>query len=254
MSDWSGWPMNEAVYWPKNEKTIGVLSVAPITTGDFISKLVSRIKGKDWHYPRILIDSNSKIPSRGRYFELNETDPSPYILHGIEALHQSGADFVVVPCNTVHILYDKYSPPILCPVPNMIDITIVAALNRNYRKPMIICSNAVRKHELYEKGFALHGIHAVQYPNQDIITQGIYGIKQSDTKKVARVAETVCETLSVIQDIDVIIYGCTDIEMIMRTKGGLNRPYIDSNQVLADFCWDYIEDENVDERIRLFSE
>jgi aspartate racemase len=101
--------MNSEVSWDKNEKTIGVLGLSPFATLDFCSKFFNRSLQKEWLYPRMLMDMHTKIPSRGRFFELGETDPVPYIKDAIKKLHEHGADFIVIPCNTVHILYNRFA-------------------------------------------------------------------------------------------------------------------------------------------------
>src|SRR4051812_28423752 len=99
-------PRSENVWWPDDERVLGVLGVAPAATADFFVKLTSLTHArKDWEHVRVLIDSNPKIPSRGRHLELGETDPSPYLREGIEALLAQGAALVALPCNTAHILY-----------------------------------------------------------------------------------------------------------------------------------------------------
>ena len=73
-------PPGGDVNWPEDEGTLGIVGVAPWATINFCKLLYGLIKAeKDWHYPRIIADINTKIPSRGRYFQLGETDPSPAI-------------------------------------------------------------------------------------------------------------------------------------------------------------------------------
>ncbi|WP_323018058.1 hypothetical protein [Castellaniella sp.] len=51
---------------------------------------------KDWHYPRVLTDINTKLPSRGRHLDLGERNPAPYIRETIEELAVQGATCAVV--------------------------------------------------------------------------------------------------------------------------------------------------------------
>ena len=64
----------------EGQKIIGVVGVAPWSTLEFLEVLFKQfVVEKDWHYPRVISDINTKIPSRGRHFELGENDFSPYI-------------------------------------------------------------------------------------------------------------------------------------------------------------------------------
>ncbi len=68
-------PSDGPVQWPPDEGVIGVVGVAPWATIDFVRSLYEFVDaGKDWHYPRVLLDI---IPrSRAcRYFEIDEEDP-----------------------------------------------------------------------------------------------------------------------------------------------------------------------------------
>ena len=110
--------------WDPCEGTIGVVGVAPWATLDFCRAVYSLVDAeKDWHYPRLLIDANAKIPSRGRYLELGERDPSPLIRETIDELAEQGATVVAVPCNTAHLLYDRWASGARVAVPNLIEVT-----------------------------------------------------------------------------------------------------------------------------------
>jgi aspartate racemase len=244
--------MNEKVYWPKDEKIIGVLGVAPIATADFYTKLVSRSMQRDWQYPRVLMDINSKIPSRGRYFELGETDPVPYIRDGIAKLREHGADFVVIPCNTAHILYDRFAKEMLVPVPNIVDVTVGSVAQNGLSHSMILCSRAARENKLYEHAFTKFGISSVQFPDQELISKGIEAVKQN--QDIGKIAESICEILGTYSDIDSVIYGCTEIDILMRSMtNGINCAVIDSNKALADFCVKFVNEATIDKRIRLLA-
>ncbi len=96
-NNWDAYPMNEVVHWPRSEKILGVVGVAPAATLDFYQKLSERKVEKDWQHLRVIIDVNPKIPSRGRHFDLGETDPVPFFQKSIASLEFQGADIVVIP-------------------------------------------------------------------------------------------------------------------------------------------------------------
>jgi len=254
MADWSNWPMNKVVNWPKGEKIIGVLGLGPIATADFYSKLVSRNMNKDWQYPRVLLDVHSKIPSRGRYFSLGETDPAPFIRNAIEELHLRGADFVVIPCNTAHILYDRFAHGVSVPVPNIVDITTISALKCGIQHPLILSTSTTRDHLIYEDAFGRHGVKAVQFPEQHLVSEGIEAIKQN--LPFSDIAQSICRIINSSLHIDSVIFGCTEVSVLMKcmaAKGNNKYPCIDSNQELADFCLHFAMNESIDDRIRTFA-
>lgn len=254
MADWSDWPMNNDVFWQKDEKIIGVLGLCPVATADFYTKLVSRVTKKDWLYPRVLLDINSKIPSRGRFFSLGETDPVPYIKKGIEELSFRGADFVVIPCNTAHALYDRFACNLPVPVPNILDITTISAIKQGVKRPLILGTSTTREQKLYEETFAHFDIEIIHFPEQKLISEGIEAVKQNlDSLNTAK---TICGIIDTFHNIDSVIFGCTEISVLMnpiRLSHFTKNIVIDSNQELAEFCMDFISSSTIDSRIRMFA-
>ena len=243
MADWTKYPMNASVNWPNDEKIIGVLGLAPVATADFIDKLVSRPLRKDWECPKIIMNLDSKIPSRGRFFELNETDPVPYIMDGIKDLASAGADFVVIPCNTAHILYERFAKDSPVPIPHIVDVTCAYAKKRGVSAPLLLCSRAVREHGLYEKICS-----CVQFPNGDLVSAGIEAVKQN--KDTADIAAQIRKDIAGMPDVDGVIYGCTEIGLLMESQHDETKRVIDSNQALADFCFEFANG-NVEDNIRI---
>lgn len=181
MGDWHDYPMNASVNWPQDEKVIGVLWLAPLATVDFYQKLCSIKVNKDWQYPRVIIDSNPKIPSRGRYLELGETDPVPFIKNGIANLSAQGAEIIAIPCNTAHILYSEYAKGSPVPLPNIIDITAKVCINVQAKKILILASKLTIQHRLYQNIFQNYGIDIIipDREEQDIVSNAIEEIKKN---------------------------------------------------------------------------
>jgi aspartate racemase len=246
MADWSKYPMDINVHWPINEKVIGVLGFSPIAVSNFLSYLVNRQVDKEWQYPRILIDIDSKVPSRGRYLELGETDPVPFIKRDIELLCEKGADFVVIPCNTVHILYERFALDSPIPIPHIIDVTYCAAVNAGISRPVVLCSLSTANHGLYQQVFK----QAVRFPKQALVSEGIEAVKRN--ARTEAIAEQILQTISAMDNVDGVIYGCTEVGVLMQSvKPKL--PIVDSTKELADFCFMFANSSKIDSQIRLYA-
>ena len=77
-------------YWKTNEKFLGVLGLSPYATFDFLSKIADNTDAsKDWEHIRIIMDLNTKIPSRGRSLDLGEESPVKYIINSINNLKRT---------------------------------------------------------------------------------------------------------------------------------------------------------------------
>jgi aspartate/glutamate racemase len=111
----------------------------------------------------------------------------------------------------------------------------------------------MRKHKLYENIFAQYGINAVSFPNQEMISKGIEVVKQNGN--CTKIAESIVNTINTIASkIDSILFGCTEIGLLMKSIEHPYKAFVDSNQALADFCWEFATNNLmvVDRRIRLF--
>ena len=245
MGNWDAYPQSEAVHWPSNEKIIGVLGVAPLATADFFQRLCSRPTYKDWEHPRVIIDSNPKIPSRGRCLELGETDPVPYIKSGIAALANCGAEIIALPCNTAHIFYDRYTCDSHVYIPNMIDVVseYCSHTHTHTQKCLILASKSTVLYGLYQKklkNFAIESIVPDMH-HQDCVSSWIESVKQYRCCD-----DAAHEMLNLIlsSNADSVILGCTELSLLYKryeaeVSYALNKrtvSIIDSNQVLADHC------------------
>ena len=231
-------PMNDVVCWDPNEGTIGVVGLAPLATADFYMKLVKATPArKDWQHVRCIVDSNPKIPSRGRHLELGETDPSPYIRQTIVNLQNLGADVVAVPCNTAHILYDRYTEGLRHITPNMINIT-VEALMMSFPVPpkhvVVFSSRLTRDHGLYAEAFAIQGVEVLDVgASQDRISEIIEAVKQN--KALMQCRSKMLKMLSEYPSADGIVLGCTELSLLINQED-CNVQLVDSNDALARYC------------------
>jgi aspartate racemase len=194
---------------------------------------------KDWEHPRIIIDSNPKIPSRGRYLELNETDPIPYIRQSILNLYDQGARVIAVVCNTAHILYPHYAsdlPPDL-QIPNMVNETAqetVRQLGRAPQRVAVFSSRLTQQYNLYGQAFApLGGDVLNMKATQEEVSSLIEAVKQGHP--LAENQQRMRAVLNHYPQADAFILGCTELSLLL-TQADCAIPLIDSNLALAKTC------------------
>lgn len=231
-------PKSESVWWPDDEQIVGVVGVAPAATADFFVKLTSLTHArKDWEHLRVLIDSNPKIPSRGRHLELAETDPSPYLRQAIEALLAQGAALVAVPCNTAHILYERYAGDLTERVPHMIESTVAALVARTTRpeRVVVFSSRQVAQHGLYARALERHGGTLLDTsPEQDETSALIEAVKQG--QPLAHCRARMQRLVARHPDAGAYILGCTELSLLLGPDDA-SVPVIDSNLALAQECF-----------------
>jgi len=231
--------MNEIVRWDPREGIIGVVGVAPAATVDFYRKLVEMTPAKkDWEHVRVLIDSNPKIPSRGRHLELGETDPSPYIRESIIQLYRAGSTVIAVPCNTAHILYERYAvdlPPV--ELPHMITVTVdelMRAVGTPPRRVAVFASRLTTRHNLYGDALALHGGTLLDTSGtQEEVSSLIEEVKQG--RPLLKCHDRMLRVLAQYPSADAVVVGCTELSLLLD-QVHCRVPLIDSNVAMARAC------------------
>ena len=218
------------------------MGLSPYATIDFLKKLADETPAKkDWEHIRILMDLNTKIPSRGRALDLGEEDPSCYITESIKKLSNQGANLVVIPCNTSHYFYNKFVKDIDIPVLNIIEETSKYILNHfpEINSIGIMASKNSIKYKLYDKFLSKGNLKIITPEKQidvsDIIENVKIGNDGTETKKAAmRIANKLINRGS-----QGIILGCTEIPLVIDTDN-LSVPIFDSNKILAASCVEII--------------
>lgn len=230
-------PPGGIVDWPQNEGTLGVIGVAPWSTLEFATTLYRLIDApKDWHYPRVIFDINTKLPSRGRHLDLGEADFSPAIAASIRELSDQGATVVVVTCNTAHVVFERWAANAPVPVPNIIDETVDLAISRGGRKLVALGSGALARFGTYAAAAGRRNaeILALGPEQQARVWSGIDQVKvkgRMDEDMLVRF-EDLAEDL-VSAGSDTILLACTELSELRERLEKRGHRVIDSSEALA---------------------
>ncbi len=231
-------PPGGEVDWPASEGTLGVVGVAPWATLEFCRELYERVRAsKDWHFPRVLIDVNTKIPSRGRHLQLGEADPSEAIAATIRQLAAEGATVAVVICNTAHILYERWATGSPVPVLDIIEETIVAAGASGAACVAPLVSASLADRDLYGLRARARGLSCRALPagGQQLVERLIESVKVSGS--FGRAGETDLRALLgelAASGVDTVVAGCTELSGVRRIAASAGLRFVDSNAALAE--------------------
>ena len=235
-------------YWKTKESIIGLLGVAPYATIDFLKKISDLTPAeKDWDHIRIILDSNTKIPSRGRALDLGEENPVKYMRESIIGLDRAGAKFVIILCNTAHIYYDEVVKGLNVNVLNMIGETINYIIKNtvNVKSSGILGSNNTIKYKLYNKYNPQNSKIRMYYPDidQKIVSQTIESIKLgNDNIETKNQIINMANKFIKDNQLDSIVLGCTELSVIIK-DGDLSVPVFDSSEILAKVAIEKIKNE-----------
>jgi aspartate racemase len=95
--------------------------MGPEATLELFGKIV-RLTGArtDQEHLRILVDNNPKIPNRTLAIQGKGPSPVPELRRSARALERAGADFIVIPCVTVHYFYPAITRATRVPVVHLV--------------------------------------------------------------------------------------------------------------------------------------
>lgn len=221
-------------------KTAGILGgVGPETTSEVYLSIISAIKNSESvAYPPMVIynlplpfsiEDNVIIKGMGAEAAI------PYLTTGAEILERSGADFGILPCNTLHTYMPEIRQAVAMPFLSILEETTVLLKNKGVKKIGILGSETTIKSDLYGSVLKEAGIEAVYAPAelQMIVNQVIINTLQGNKSATdERDLETVCQALAA-DDAEAVLLGCTDLQLVAKNMQ-CSVPIFDTTQILID--------------------
>lgn len=219
-------------------QTIGIIGgLGPQTTGDFFLKIIelSRKQNKIQN-PSILI-FNLPIPKKVEQDLAvngqNMNNMLPFLMDGVKKLETARVDFMVIPCNTVHVFIDKLRKSTTIPILSIIEETTKVVTKNNLKKVGLLASKQSIKSQLF-KPISSQQIEII-LPNS--VDQGkiakIIGnllsnkIKENDKNTLVKIIKKMKN-----QCAQAVILGCTDLPLLIKQKDS-PLPLINTLDILA---------------------
>ncbi|MDR2695809.1 MAG: aspartate/glutamate racemase family protein [Deltaproteobacteria bacterium] len=234
---------------PKTKsKTIGILGgMGPLASAEFLWKLLECIPAnKDWDYPRIILDSNTHIPSRSRAYAYNEDSPLPGMIAACRQLEQYSPTCIALPCNSAQAWLAELQTSLATPVLNIFQaVTEKLQCDFSPDRPVMVLGGAITygrdtyKPYIEKAGFHYHKLdEAIQKNVESFIESAkktfISGDLAQLTAKCKNILETACSTTNIHP---IFIFGCTEFGMVADTIK--DHYFIDSLHAYAKYTADY---------------
>jgi aspartate racemase len=201
----------------KKNKTVGIIGgLGPETTAHFYLEVVfacSKISGRR---PQILI-SNVAMPLKIEKEIItearNERSILPFLIHSAKQLENGGADFIVIPCNTVHIFIDEIRNSVKIPVLSIIEETSSFLRKEKIKEVGLLATTATIKNKLFDESLKQNGIRMKTPNNTNQLRMGkiihhlVKGEKDKKDKK---------EFLGIIKKLNIndAVLACTDLQLL----------------------------------------
>jgi aspartate racemase len=221
------------------KSTIGILGgMGPETTADFFTRVIKICEKeynctKDEDFPKIVIVS-VPIPPVVEKIE-REEELLRLAKEGIKNLISAGADFIAIPCNTIHIYFEKLQSFSKVPLLNIVDEVAKFAKEKSYKKLGVMATKTTIDNKLYDKYLKKFGIEVITPTTEQIfeIAKIIHNVERGkilseDKEKLREIAKSLEN-----KGADAVVLGCTELPIILKQEDCTTK-LLDSTQILAE--------------------
>ena len=216
---------------------VGVLGgLGPKATADFMDLVIDNTDVTcDQEHVDMIVSNHATIPDRTAYILDNTKDnPVPYLINDAKMLESCGCNFLVMPCNTSHFMYDEISKSVNIPIINMpYEVSKIVNNNPRVHRVGIMATLGTLNSKVYERYLEKE----IYYPD-DSVNNEVMDLIYNKVKKGISVSKKEFYDVAnkyFLAGCDLIITGCTDLSVIVRDNDLYeDNRIIDSLKVLAD--------------------
>jgi len=220
---------------PPQIRRLGVLGgMGPLATVDFLHKVVActaAVRDQD-HVPMV-VEFCPQIPDRVKALLEQGRSPLGDLIAAAQALERSGADGLVMPCNTAHAWYDSIVEAINIPMLHIVDVVLSEAQETRACDAIgLLATSGTLKCGIYQtRDQGLTWITSTEQEQERWVTPGIAAIKSRRLSEGAASLRLAAQALT-NRGAKVIVLGCTEIPLGLLQRD-VNVSLIDSSLALA---------------------
>jgi aspartate racemase len=210
-------------------KTVGIIGgFGPETTAAFQLEIVALCAAQKLRERPPILMWNTPIPlyiEDDLILKGESADKFlPFLISGAKILEKAGSDFLVFPCNTLHIFIDEIRNAVSIPVLSIIDEMATSLEKNGVDKIGLIGTNITIKSNMHTNKLRTFGIKTVQPSKVDQahIDRIIHSIlNQKDMVKSKKDIGRIANRFK-IQGIHHILLACTDLQLLFPSIPGLS--------------------------------
>lgn len=220
-------------------KTVGIIGgLGPETTSEFYLDLVFSCAKKDKSARPSIIISSVPLPYQIEEDLILRSEGMeryiPYLTKEAQRLEKAGVDFIVMPCNSLHVFIKQIRDSVSIPVLSIVEETVKFLKTENMNRVGIISTSATIKNKLYEDAFAENGIEYVVPNELQQARMGKFILNLVVGQQKNRDRE---ELIAIINDfenkgLDCVILACTDLQLLVPSHQNLK--IFDTMKIFAD--------------------
>lgn len=220
-------------------KTVGIIGgLGPETTSEFYLDIVFTCAKLDKTTRPAIIIASVPLPYQIEEDLILKSEGMeryiPYLTAEAQRLEKAGADFIVMPCNSLHVFIDQIRESVSVPVLSIVEETVKFLKREEMNRVGIVSTSATIKNKLYENAFANNNIEYVVPDELQQARMGKFILNLVVGQQKNRDRE---ELISIIndfenKDLDCVILACTDLQLLIPSNQNLK--IYDTMKILAD--------------------
>ena len=203
-------------------KTVGIIGgLGPETTSEFYLDIVFSCYKKTKEARPGIIISSVPLPYKIEEDLIMENKGSerylPFLIQEAKRLEKAGADFLVMPCNSLHVFIEDIRKAVKIPVLSIIEETVKFLKKNKFKKIGIVSTSATIQNKLYESAFEKNNL---EYATPDDFQQAKMGKfilnlvmgqqKNSDREELIKIINDLEQ-----KEVDCVALACTDLQLLI---------------------------------------
>src|SRR3990167_1095113 len=220
-------------------KSVGIIGgLGPETTAEFYLDVVFSCHKKDKTVRPLIVIASVPLPYRIEEDLIMRSEGAeryiPFLINEARRLEKSGVDFIVMPCNSLHVFIEQIRDSVQVPVLSNVEETVALLKKNKFKKVGIVSTSATIKNKLYETAFEKSNI---EYATPDDFQQAkmgkfILNLVTGQQKNTDRE-----ELIKIINDfekknVDCVALACTDLQLLIPKHHTLK--IFDTMKIFAD--------------------
>ncbi|QQG40025.1 MAG: amino acid racemase [Candidatus Aenigmatarchaeota archaeon] len=221
-------------------KVIGIMGgMGPVATEELYRRIIQRCQREynaiqDADYPDIVLYSKALEGTD----ETGITDADlayKEFIEGITKLQRGGADFIIIPCNTLHTFIMKLRQHLAIPVLDMTEETAKRVSRAGLKKVGLLASESAYASKMYDSALKEQGVFCMTPTKEDIkaltaVILNVMGGNESakDKKTLLKIVGSMVE-----KGAEAVIVGCTELSVILR-QDDTETKLFDALQIIAE--------------------
>jgi aspartate racemase len=220
-------------------KKVGIIGgLGPETTSEFYLDIVFSLYKKTKKARPSIIISSVPLPYQIEEDLIMNNKGSeryiPFLTAEAKRLEKAGADFIVMPCNSLHVFIDKIRNAVKIPVLSIIEETVKFLKKNKFKKVGIISTSATIQNKLYENSFKKNSIKYVTPNDFQQAKMGKFILNLVTGKQKNRDREELIKIINDFEkkDVDCVALACTDLQLLIPKHPTLR--IFDTMKILVD--------------------